>query len=57
MREALCAQLEAISLGVGVDHTVVPRMPLYLEQLTRPWEPEEPPYEEEKDDDDEEADE
>ena len=42
-------------MRVGMDPVAVPHMPPYLEQLTRPWEPEEPPYEEEGEDDDEEA--
>ena len=52
VREVLRAQLEAISLRVGVDPSVVPQMPSYPEQLSKPWKPEEPPYEE--DDEDEE---
>ena len=45
--EALHAQLDAISLQVGVDAVAVPQMSPFPEQLTRPWEPEEPLYEEE----------
>ena len=30
-------------------------MPPYPDQLSRPWEPEEPPYEEEEDEDEEEG--
>ena len=52
--EALRAQLEAISLTVGVDPSTIPQMPSYLEQLSKPWEPEEPPYDEEYGDEDEE---
>ena len=32
-------------------------VPTYLENLTRPWEPEEPPYKEEEEEDEEEDDE
>ena len=46
----LCAQLDAISLRVGVDPTTIPQMPPYPDQLCWLWEPEEPPYEEEEDD-------
>ena len=52
MGEVLRTHLDAISMQVGVDPAVVPHMPPYPEQLTRPWEPEEPPYDEEKEDDD-----
>ena len=55
--EALRAQLDAISLRVGVDPAVVPQMPPYPEQLSRPWESEEPPYDEDEEEDYEVADE
>ena len=57
MGEALHAQLEAISLQVGVDPAIVPQMPPYPEQLTKPWEPEEPSYDDEEEEDDEDTDE
>ena len=53
----MCAQLNTIILRDGVDPVTMPEVPPYPNQLTRPWEPEEPPYEEKKEDDDEEADE
>ena len=49
--EALRALLEAISLRVSMDSSVVPQMLPYPEQLSRPWELEEPPYEEDTEDD------
>ena len=55
--EVFCPQLDAISLQVGVDPTTVPQMPPYPEQLTRPWEPEKPPYDEDEEEDDTEDDE
>ena len=45
--ETLRAQLDAISRRVGLDPTTIPQMPPYLDQLSRPWEPEAPPYEDE----------
>ena len=45
--------LDAISLRVGADPSTVPHMPPYLDQLSRPWEPEELPYEEEDEEDEE----
>ena len=54
VRQALRAQLDAISLRVGVDTSAVQQMPPYPEQLSRPWVPEEPPYEEEDEEDDDE---
>ena len=53
VREELRAQLEAISLKVGVDPSTAPRMPLYPEQLSRPRELEKPRYEEDDDEDEE----
>ena len=47
--EALRAQLDAISLRVGVDSFIVPQMPPYHKQLSRTWEPEEP-YDEDDED-------
>ena len=52
--ETLLAQLDAISLRFGVDPSIVPQMPPYLDQLSRPWEPEEAPYKEEDEEDDDE---
>ena len=52
--EALRAQLDTISLRVCVDSTAVPQMPPYPKQLSRPWEPKEPPYDQDKEDDEEE---
>ena len=57
MGEAMCAQLDAIILRDGVDPTTMPKVPTSLENLTRPWELEEPPYEEEEEEDEEEDDE
>ena len=57
MGEAMCPQLDAIILRDGVDPATMPEVPPYPDQLTRPWELEEPPYEEEEEDDDEEVDE
>ena len=51
------AQLDAISLRVGMDPSVVPWMPPYPKQLSQPWELEEPPYNEEDGEDEEEEDE
>ena len=50
--ETLHAQLDTISLRLGEDPITIPHIPPYLDQLSRPWEPKEPPYEE--DDEDEE---
>ena len=47
MGEAMCARLDALVMNSGVDPSTMPQMPTYPETLTRPWEPEEPPYEEE----------
>ena len=49
MGEAMCARLDALVLNSGVDPASMPQVPTYTENLTRPWEPEEPPYEEEED--------
>ena len=46
--EMLHAQLNAISLRVGLDPTTIPQMLPCPDQLSRPWEPEEPPYEDEE---------
>ena len=51
MGEAMRARLDALILRNGVDPTTMPEVPTYPENLTHPWEPEEPPYEEEEDDD------
>ena len=51
--ETLRSKLDAINLRVGVDPTTIPQMPPYPDQLSRPWEPEEPPYEDEEGDKDE----
>ena len=57
VEERLCAQLDVISLKVGMDPSTIPQMPPYPDQLSKPWEPDEPPYEEgdEKDDDEDEC--
>ena len=55
--KTLPAQLDANSLRVGVVPSAVPYMPPYLEQLRRPWEPDEPPYKEDDEEDDNEDDE
>ena len=44
--ETLRAQLHAIILRIGMDPTTIPQPP-YPNQLSRPWEPEEPLYDEE----------
>ena len=58
MGELMCARLDALILNNDVNPTKLPEVPTYPENLTRLWEPEEPPYEEEeeeeKKDDDEE---
>ena len=53
----MCACLDALILLDGVDPATMPELPTYLENLTRPWEPKEPPYEEEEEEDKEEDDE
>ena len=53
MGEEMCAQLDALFLNSGVDLASMPQVPIYLEILTRPWEPEEPPYEDEEENDEE----
>ena len=40
-------------LNSGVDLVSMPQVRIYLENLTRPWEPEETPYEYEEEEDDE----
>ena len=52
--ETLHAQLDVVSLRVGMDPTTIPQMSPYPNQLSRLWELEEPPYEDEEDDEDEE---
>ena len=52
--KVLRAQVQAINLRVGMDPSPIPQMPSYLEQLSRPWEPEEPPHEEDDEEDDDE---
>ena len=47
----MCTRLDALILRNGVDLAMMLEVHAYLENLTRPWEPEEPPYEEEDDDD------
>ena len=47
MGEAMCARLDALVLNSGVDPTSMPQVPIYTENLTHPWEPEEPLYEDE----------
>ena len=54
MGEAMCARLDALILRNGVDFAMIPEVTTYLENLTRPWNVEEPPYEEEEQEDDEE---
>ena len=46
MGEAMCVRLDALIMRYGVDPTTMPEVPTYLENLTRPWEAEEPrpPY-------------
>ena len=51
MGEAMCARLDALILNNGVDLTSMPQVPIYPENLTHPWEPEESPYEDEDEDD------
>ena len=51
MDEAMCARLDALVLNSGIDPASMPQVPTYWGNLTRPWEPEEPPYEEEEEDD------
>ena len=51
--ETLSAKLDAISLCIGLDPTIMPQMPPFLDQLSRPWEPEAPPYEDEAEEDEE----
>ena len=57
MGEAMCARLDALILRNGVDPATMPEVPTYLENLTRPWKPEAPPYEEEDEEDKEKDDE
>ena len=56
MGEAMCARLDALILRNGVDPETMPEVPTYPDNLTRAWEPKEPPYEEEEEEDDEEDD-
>ena len=49
--ETLCAKVDAISLRVGVDPTTIPQMLPDPNLLSRPLEPEEPPYKDAEDDD------
>ena len=51
MGEAMCARLDALVLNSGVDPASMPQVPIYPENLTRPWEPEEPPYKDEEEHD------
>ena len=51
MGEAMCARLEALVLNSGVDLASMPQVPIYPENLTRPWELEKPRYEDEEEDD------
>ena len=53
MGETMCARLDALVLNSGVDPVSLPQVPIYLENLTHPWEPEEPPYENEEEEEDE----
>ena len=57
MGEAMCTRLDAFILRDYVYLATMPEVPTYPENLTRPWEPEEPPYEEEEEEDEEEDDE
>ena len=50
----MCACLDALILRNGVDPATIPEVPAYPENLTRPWEPKEPPYEEDDDEEDDE---
>ena len=45
MGEAMCAHLDALILNNGVDPASMSQVPTYPDNLTCPWEPEEPPYE------------
>ena len=56
MGETMCAHLNALILWNGVDPAMMPEVPTYPENLTRPWEPDEPPYDEEDEEDEEEDD-
>ena len=49
--ETLRAQLDAISLRFGVDPTTIPHMLPYPNQLSRPWDLEEPPYDKDEEED------
>ena len=51
MGEVMCARLDALVLTSGIDPASMPQVSTCPENLTRPWEPEEPPYEEEEEDD------
>ena len=57
MGVALCTWLDAIIPQNVVDPVTMPEVSHYPEQLTKPWEPKDPPYDEEMEDDNEEADE
>ena len=54
VRETLRAQLDAISLRVGMDPTTILQMPPYPDQLSRPWEPEELLFEEDEEEEEDE---
>ena len=53
MGEAMCACLDALILNSGVDPMSMPQVPTYPDNLTCPWELEEPPYEDDGETDDE----
>ena len=53
MCEAMCARLDALILNSGVDPALMPQVPTYPDNLTRPWELEEPLYKDEEEDDEE----
>ena len=52
MGEVMYARLDALIMRDGVDPATMPEVPTYRENLTRPWELEEPPYEEEDEEED-----
>ena len=49
--------LRPLAYRVGMDPSTISQMPPYPKQLSRPWEPEEPPYEEDDEEDNNEDDE
>ena len=53
MGEAMYARLDAQILRNGVDPATMPEVPTYPENLTCPWEHEDPPCEKKEEDDEE----